>query len=51
LVRFVFARLALLVRSRVANRDPDLVALSPDDFSIAEATPPEWIDLLAIAER
>lgn len=51
LVKFVFARLALLVRSRVAAQDGDLVQLSPEDFSIAEAEPPQWIDLVAFAQR
>lgn len=50
-VKFVFARLALLVRSRVAAKDGDLVQLSPDDFSIADAEPPQWIDLVAFARR
>jgi 2-polyprenyl-3-methyl-5-hydroxy-6-metoxy-1,4-benzoquinol methylase len=51
LVRFAFARLALLVRSRVRALDQNLVELTPADFSIAEREPPQWIDLLAIAER
>ena len=50
-VKFVFARLALLVRSRVANQAGDLVELAPGDFSIADAEPPQWIDLLAIGQR
>lgn len=50
-VKFVFARLALLVRSRVAAADGDLVRLAPDDFSIADAEPPQWIDLVAFAHR
>lgn len=49
--KFVFARLALLVRTRVAQQNGDLVDLSPADFSIAEAEPPQWIDLVAFAER
>lgn len=51
LVRFAFARLALLVRSRVAAQDQNLVTLAPGDFSIAEGEPPQWIDLLALAHR
>jgi len=49
--KFVFARLALLVRSRVAQQDGALVELAPDDFSIAETEPPQWIDLVAFAHR
>ena len=51
LVKFVFARLALLVRTRVARSDGDLVQLAPSDFSIAEQEPPQWIDLIAFAQR
>jgi 2-polyprenyl-3-methyl-5-hydroxy-6-metoxy-1,4-benzoquinol methylase len=51
LVKWAFARLALLVRSRVAAQGRELVELSPSDFSIATAEPPQWIDLLAIARR
>jgi len=51
LVRWVFARLALLVRSRVAARDATLVELAPSDFAIADREPPQWLDLLAIARR
>ncbi len=51
LVRWAFARLALLVRSRVAAQAGDLVALEPGDFAIAEREPPQWIDLLAIARK
>lgn len=51
LTRWVFARLALLVRSRLADRDQALVELRPEDFSIAEREPPQWLDLLAIARR
>jgi 2-polyprenyl-3-methyl-5-hydroxy-6-metoxy-1,4-benzoquinol methylase len=51
LVRWVFARLALVVRSRVASGDAGLVALEEDDFSIADREPPQWLDLLAIARR
>ncbi len=50
-VKFVFARLALLVRTRVARQDGELVDLAPDDFAIADAEPPQWIDLLAFARR
>ncbi len=50
-VKFVFARLALLVRSRVAAQDGNLVELAADDFSIADAEPPQWIDLVAFAHR
>lgn len=50
-VKFVFSRLALLVRSRVAAQSADLVDLAVSDFSIAESEPPQWIDLLAIAWR
>ncbi|MDG2307459.1 MAG: methyltransferase domain-containing protein [Candidatus Binatia bacterium] len=50
-VKFVFARLALLVRSRVAQQDGDLIEMTPDDFSIADAEPPQWIDLVAFARR
>jgi len=50
-VKWAFARLALLVRSRIAAQGRDLVELAPDDFSIATAEPPQWIDLLAIARR
>jgi hypothetical protein len=51
LVRWAFARLALLVRSRVAAQGKELVELTPQDFSIAEQEPPQWIDLLAMARR
>jgi len=51
LVRWAFARLALLVRSRVAAQGRELVELTPQDFSIAEHEPPQWIDLLALARR
>ncbi len=51
LVRWAFARLALLVRSQVAAQGRELVELAPEDFSIAEHEPPQWIDLLAIARR
>jgi len=51
LVRWAFARLALFVRSRVRAGDQSLVELTPADFSIADREPPQWIDLLAIAER
>jgi 2-polyprenyl-3-methyl-5-hydroxy-6-metoxy-1,4-benzoquinol methylase len=51
LVRWAFARLALLVRSRVAAQGKDLVELTPQDFSIAEREPPQWIDLVALARR
>jgi len=51
LVRWAFARLALLVRSRVAAQGRELVELTPADFSIAEHEPPQWIDLLALARR
>jgi hypothetical protein len=47
----VFARLALLVRSRVAQQDGELIEMTPDDFSIADAEPPQWIDLVAFARR
>jgi SAM-dependent methyltransferase len=50
-VKFAFARLALLVRSRVASADADVVALTPEDFAIAEREPPQWLDLLALAHR
>jgi 2-polyprenyl-3-methyl-5-hydroxy-6-metoxy-1,4-benzoquinol methylase len=50
-VRWAFARLALLVRSRVAAQGRELVELTPGDFSIAEREPPQWIDLLALATR
>ncbi|HEY8515157.1 MAG TPA: methyltransferase domain-containing protein [Candidatus Binatia bacterium] len=50
-VRWAFARLALLVRSRVAAQNADLVQLTPADFTIAESEPPQWIDLLALARR
>jgi SAM-dependent methyltransferase len=48
-VRWAFARLALVVRSRVAVADADLVRLEPTDFSLAEHEPPQWLDLVAIA--
>ena len=51
LVRWAFARLALLVRSRVAAQGRELVELTPQDFSIALHEPPQWIDLLALARR
>ncbi|MBM4268179.1 MAG: methyltransferase domain-containing protein [Deltaproteobacteria bacterium] len=51
LTKFAFARLALLVRSRVARQAGDLISLSPEDFSIADREPPQWIDLLAFARR
>jgi 2-polyprenyl-3-methyl-5-hydroxy-6-metoxy-1,4-benzoquinol methylase len=51
LVRWAFARLALLVRSRVAAQGKELVELTPGDFSIAEREPPQWIDLMAFARR
>lgn len=51
LVRFAFARLALLVRSQVAAQGRELVELTPGDFSIAQQEPPQWIDLLALARR
>jgi SAM-dependent methyltransferase len=51
LVRFAFARLALLVRSRVASSNADVVQLTPEDFTIAESEPPQWLDLLAVAHR
>jgi 2-polyprenyl-3-methyl-5-hydroxy-6-metoxy-1,4-benzoquinol methylase len=51
LVRFAFARLALLVRSRVAAQGRELVELTPGDFSLAEHEPPQWIDLMAFARR
>jgi len=51
LVRWAFARLALLVRSRVARGDGDLVRLETGDFSIATTEPPQWLDLLAVATR
>ncbi len=51
LVRFAFARLALFVRSRVAAQDAALVQLTPDDFRITDAEPPQWLDLLALARR
>jgi 2-polyprenyl-3-methyl-5-hydroxy-6-metoxy-1,4-benzoquinol methylase len=51
LVRFAFARLALLVRSQVAAQGRELVELTPGDFSIADHEPPQWIDLLALARR
>ncbi|HYC21212.1 MAG TPA: methyltransferase domain-containing protein [Candidatus Bathyarchaeia archaeon] len=51
LVRFAFARLALLVRSRLRARDASLVDLTTADFSLAQGEPPQWIDLLAVAER
>ena len=50
-VKFVFARLALLVRSRVAAEDGALTQLTPADFSIATEEPPQWIDLVAFAHR
>ncbi|MEO2169982.1 MAG: methyltransferase domain-containing protein [bacterium] len=50
-VKFLFARLALLVRSRVAAQGVELVDLSMSDFGIGESEPPQWIDLLAIAWR
>lgn len=50
-VKWAFARLALLVRSRVAAQGRALVELTTGDFSIATAEPPQWIDLLAIARR
>ncbi|MFM8409126.1 MAG: class I SAM-dependent methyltransferase, partial [Alphaproteobacteria bacterium] len=51
LVRWAFARLALLVRSRVARGDQDLVRLETGDFAISAAEPPQWLDLLAVATR
>ena len=51
LVRFAFARLALLVRSRVASSNADVVQLTPEDFTIADSEPPQWLDLLAVAHR
>lgn len=51
LVRFAFARLALLVRSRVAAQEGSVIELTPNDFSIAEDEPPQWLDLLALAYR
>jgi 2-polyprenyl-3-methyl-5-hydroxy-6-metoxy-1,4-benzoquinol methylase len=51
LVRWAFARLALLVRSRVAAADAGLVQLTPADFRITDAEPPQWLDLLALARR
>ncbi len=51
LVRFAFARLALLVRSRVAQHDAEAFRLTPGDFSLAEREPPLWLDLLALARR
>jgi 2-polyprenyl-3-methyl-5-hydroxy-6-metoxy-1,4-benzoquinol methylase len=51
LVRWVFARLALTVRSRVAAEDAAVVQLEPADFAIAEREPPQWLDLVAIARR
>lgn len=51
LVKFAFARLALLVRSRVASSNAQAVELAPDDFSIAKTEPPQWLDLLAFAYR
>ena len=50
-IKFVFARLALLVRTQVAQGDPGLVDLGPADFSLGEAEPPQWIDLIAFARR
>jgi hypothetical protein len=50
-VRWAFARLALVVRSRVAAEDGDLVRLEPSDFAIADREPPQWLDLVAIARR
>lgn len=50
-VRFAFARLALLVRSRVAAQGRELVELTPGDFSLAGHEPPQWIDLMAFARR
>lgn len=50
-VKFVFARLALLVRSRVAAQGGELTSLTPGDFSVSDAEPPQWIDLLALAQR
>jgi 2-polyprenyl-3-methyl-5-hydroxy-6-metoxy-1,4-benzoquinol methylase len=51
LVRFAFARLALLVRSRVASSNAEAVELAPEDFTIADREPPQWLDLLALAHR
>lgn len=51
LVRWSFARLALLVRSRVAAGDPRLVELAVEDFSVADREPPQWLDLLALARK
>jgi len=51
LTRWAFARLALLVRSRVAEGDRRLVDLRPADFSIATGEPPQWLDLLAIGTK
>ena len=50
-IKFLFSRLALLVRSRVAATDATLVDLQASEFEIAETEPPQWIDLLAIAYR
>jgi 2-polyprenyl-3-methyl-5-hydroxy-6-metoxy-1,4-benzoquinol methylase len=50
-VRWAFARLALVVRSRVAAADGSLAALETGDFAIADREPPQWLDLLAIARR
>ncbi len=51
LLEFAFSRLALLVRSQVAEHSADLVGLQPEEFSVAESEPPQFLDLLAIAYK
>jgi SAM-dependent methyltransferase len=47
-VKFVFGRLAVLVRRRVAGVDQASQSIAPSDFEVLESVHPEALDLIAL---
>lgn len=47
-VKYVFGRLAVLVRRRVADADRDSRSIVPSDFHVLESVHPEALDLVAL---
>lgn len=47
-VKYVFGRLAVMVRRRVAEREEESRSITPSDFHVLDAAHPEALDLVAL---